>query len=106
MATFTSILRVLSDFGDAAGWLIAAIVLVAFGRRILRENEKAHTAIGENIKESRRALEGKIDENRRALEGKIDENRKQIDGNREQLDQNRREITSRLDRVMEMLANK
>ncbi len=77
MATLTSILRVLSDFGDAAGWLIAAGVLVAYGRRILRENEKAHTTIGENIKENRR-----------------------------QIDENRREITSRLDRVLEILANR
>ena len=64
MATLSSVLRVLSDFGDAAGWLIAALVLFAYGRRIIQENEKAHAAITENVKENRRqvaALDTKID---------------------------------------------
>ena len=57
-------LRVLIDFGDAAGWLIAALVLFAYGRRIIQENEKAHAAITQNVKENRRqiaALDTKID---------------------------------------------
>ena len=46
----------LSDFGDAAGWLIAAFVLFAYGRRILQENKKAHAAITENVKENRERI--------------------------------------------------
>ena len=64
MAILSSVLRVLNDFGDAAGWLIAALVLFAYGRRIIQENEKAHAAITENVKENRRqiaALDAKID---------------------------------------------
>lgn len=53
----TSVLRVLSDFGDAAGWLIAALVLLAYGRRILRENEAAHAALTENVQENRKRLD-------------------------------------------------
>ena len=41
----SSALRVLSDFGDAAGRLIAALVLFAYGRRIIKGNEKAHAAL-------------------------------------------------------------
>ena len=52
-----SVLRVLSDFGDAAGWLIAALVLFGYGRRILGENERAHAAITENVKENRKRLD-------------------------------------------------
>ena len=59
MATLSSVLRVLSDFGDAAGWLIAALVLFAYGRRIIQENEKAHAAITENVKENRRQVAGR-----------------------------------------------
>ena len=47
----------LSDFGDAAGWLIAALVLFAYGRRIIQENEKAHAAITENVKENRERID-------------------------------------------------
>lgn len=53
----SSVLRVLSDFGDAAGWLIATLVLFAYGRRIIEENEKAHAALTESV----RALDTKID---------------------------------------------
>lgn len=45
MGSVASVLRVLIDFGEAAGWLIAAFVVFACGRRILRENEAAHAAI-------------------------------------------------------------
>ena len=54
MAVLSSVLRVLSDFGDAAGWLIAALVLFAYGRRIIQENEKAHAAITESINSAMR----------------------------------------------------
>ena len=82
MAILSNVLRVLSDFGDAAGWLIAAGVLFFYGRRIIaenekahaaldkkidagaRENEKAHAAIMENVRENRRRIE--------ALGGRID----------------------------------
>ena len=57
MAILSSVLRVLSDFGDAAGWLIATLVLFAYGRRIIEENEKAHAALRESV----RALDTKID---------------------------------------------
>ena len=45
----SSVLRVLNDFGDAAGLLIAALVLFAYGRRIIQENEKAHAALDTKI---------------------------------------------------------
>ena len=56
MGFASSVVRILSDFGDAAGWLIAAVVLFAYGRRIVRENEKAHAAITENVHENRRQI--------------------------------------------------
>ena len=71
MGIASTVLRILSDFGDAAGWLIAAVVLFAYGRRIIRENEKAHAAITENVQENRRQiahLDKKID----TVEQKID----------------------------------
>ncbi|MCY4078428.1 MAG: hypothetical protein OXH04_23680 [Acidobacteria bacterium] len=52
-----SVLRVLSDFGDAAGWLIAALVLLAYGRRILKEDEAAHAVIKDNLAENRKRLD-------------------------------------------------
>ena len=64
MARFSAALRALSDFGDAAGWLIAALVLFAYGRRIIQENEKAHARITENVQENRK----RIDENRTRLD--------------------------------------
>ena len=63
MAVLSSVLRVLSDFGDAAGWLIAALVLFAYGRRIIQENEKAHAAVTEKLQ----ALDTKIDTVAQAL---------------------------------------
>ena len=64
MGSVASVLRVLGDFGEAAGWLIAAFVLFACGRRILRENEAAHAAIIEDVQENRK----RIDENRRRID--------------------------------------
>ena len=64
MGSVASVLRVLSDFGEAAGWLIAAFVVFAQGRRILRENEAAHAAIIEDVQENRK----RIDENRRRID--------------------------------------
>ena len=75
MGIASTVLRILSDFGDAAGWLIAAVVLFAYGRRIIRENEKAHAAITENVQENRRkieALDQKIDTVATTLDQKID----------------------------------
>ncbi|MCY4077701.1 MAG: hypothetical protein OXH04_19970 [Acidobacteria bacterium] len=57
MGSVAGVLRVLSDFGDAAGWLIAALVLLAYGRRILKENEAAHAALTENVQENRKQLD-------------------------------------------------
>ena len=45
-----AILRVLSDFGDAAGWLIAALVIWQYGRRILGDNNTAHENLQKDIK--------------------------------------------------------
>ena len=64
MGVASNVLRVLSDFGDAAGWLIAAIVLIAYGRRILQENKEAHAAITTNVQENRK----RVDENRTRLD--------------------------------------
>ena len=75
MGIASTVLRILSDFGDAAGWLIAAVVLFAYGRRIIRENEKAHAAITENVQENRRQitdLDKKIDTVATTLDQKID----------------------------------
>ncbi len=75
MGIASTVLRILSDFGDAAGWLIAAVVLFAYGRRIIRENEKAHAAITENVQENRRQiadLDKKIDTVAAELGAKID----------------------------------
>jgi len=57
MGSVASVLRVLSDFGDAAEWLVAALVLFACGRRILKENEAAHAAITENVQENRKRID-------------------------------------------------
>ena len=72
MAILSSVLRVLSDFGDAAGWLIAALVLFAYGRRIIQENEKAHAALDTKIDTVAQALDTKIDTVAQALGTKID----------------------------------
>ena len=61
MAMLSSVLRVLNDFGDAAGWLIAALVLFAYGRRIIQENEKAHAALDTKIDTVAQTLGTKID---------------------------------------------
>ena len=82
MGAASTVLRILSDFGDAAGWLIAAVVLFAYGRRIIRENEKAHAAITENVQENRRQIAGldkKIDTVAAGLDKKIDAVDKKID---------------------------
>ena len=68
MPTSSSVLRLRSDFGDAAGWLIAAVVLFAYGRRIIQENEKAHATITENVKK----LDTKIDTVATELNTKIE----------------------------------
>ena len=61
MGIASTVLRILSDFGDAAGWLIAAVVLFAYGRRIIRENEKAHAALDQKIDTVATTLGAKID---------------------------------------------
>ena len=67
MGILTGVLRVLSDFGDAAGWLIAALVLFAYGRRIIAENEKAHQEITKNVQD----LDTKIDTVAKDLDARI-----------------------------------
>ena len=61
MAILSSVLRVLNDFGDAAGWPIAALVLFAYGRRIIQENENAHAALDTKIDTVAQTLGTKID---------------------------------------------
>ena len=72
MAMLSSVLRVLNDFGDAAGWLIAALVLFAYGRRIIQENEKAHAALDTKIDTVAQTLGTKIDTVAQTLDAKID----------------------------------
>ena len=75
MGILTGVLRVLSDFGDAAGWLIAALVLFAYGRRIIAENEKAHKELTKNVQENQQritALDAKVDTVAKDLDAKID----------------------------------
>ena len=82
MGAAWTVLRILSDFGDAAGWLIAAVVLFAYGRRIIQENEQAHAAITENVQENRRqieALDKKIDTVAMTFDKKIDTVEAKID---------------------------
>ena len=67
MGILTGVLRVLSDFGDAAGWLIAALVLFAYGRRIIAENEKAHKELTKNVQD----LDAKIDTVAKDLDARI-----------------------------------
>jgi uncharacterized protein YoxC len=55
--------------------LIAALVLFAYGRRIIAENEKAHKEITENVQENQQritALDTKIDTVAKDLDTKID----------------------------------
>lgn len=40
----------MADFGDAAGWLVAAVVVFYFARHVMRENERAHMALSASIK--------------------------------------------------------
>ena len=75
MGGVASVLRVLSEFGAAAGWLIASLVLLAYGRRILRENEAAHAA----IKKENEAAHAAVKENVAALTERVEENRKRLD---------------------------
>ena len=75
MGILTGVLRVLSDFGDAAGWLIAALVLFAYGRRIIAENEKAHKELTKNVQD----LDTKIDTVAKDLDTKIDTVAKGLD---------------------------
>lgn len=67
MTVVTNVLRILSDFGDAAGWLVASLVLFVYGRRLLAENEKAHAAldkkidtVAEDVKENRRRFDAVV----------------------------------------------
>ena len=68
MAILTGVLRALSDFGDAAGWLIAALVLFAYGRRIIAENEKAHEELTKKIDTVAKDLDARIN----TVDAKID----------------------------------
>ena len=75
MTIVSNVLRVLSDFGDAAGWLIAAGVLFFYGRRIIAENEKAHAALDKKIDAGARENE----KAHAAIMENVRENRRRID---------------------------
>ena len=51
-----SFLRILADFGDAAGWLVAAVATVVCARRILTENDRAHTVLADGVKANGQAI--------------------------------------------------
>ena len=46
-----SIMRALADFGDSAGWLVAAIVMFFAAKRIVRHNDEAHAELGKGLAE-------------------------------------------------------
>ena len=71
MGIASTLLRILSDFGDAAGWLIVTVLAFAYGRRIIRENEKAHAAIIEDVQENRRQI-ANLDKKIDTADNKID----------------------------------
>ena len=64
MGSVASVLRVLSDLGAAAGWLLAALVLLAYGRRRLKENQAALVAIKDDVA----ALTERVQEDRKRLD--------------------------------------
>ena len=104
MGTLTGVLRVLSDFGDAAGWLIAALVLFAYGRRIIAENEKAHQEITKNVQENQQritALDTKIDTVAKDLDTKIDTVAKDLDT---KIDTVAKGLDAKIDTVAQTLA--
>ena len=86
MGGVASVLRVLSDFGAAAGWLIASLVVLAYGRRMLKENEAAHAAIRKEnevahaaVRKENETAHAAIKENVAALTERVEENRKRLD---------------------------
>ena len=52
----SAILRALETFGDAAGWLVAAVVFGVFARYIVRENNTAHRTLADGIKANGEAI--------------------------------------------------
>ena len=104
MGMLTGVLRVLSDFGDAAGWLIAALVLFAYGRRIIAENEKAHKELTKNVQD----LDAKIDTVAKDLDAKIDTVAKDLDTKidtvAKDLDARINTVDARIDTVAQTLA--
>ena len=104
MGILTGVLRVLSDFGDAAGWLIAALVLFAYGRRIIAENEKAHQELTKNVQENQQritALDAKVDTVAKDLDAKVDTVAKDLDA---KIDTVAKGLDARIDTVAQTLA--
>ena len=56
-----SILRILTDFGDAAGWLVAAVAVFYFARHVVRENERAHAGLRDGIKANADGIKANAD---------------------------------------------
>ena len=51
-----SFLRILADFGDATGWLVATVVAFACARRILTADDRAHTVLADGVKANGQAI--------------------------------------------------
>ena len=50
------ILRTLAEFGDAAGWLVAAVVIFYYARFIMKTNDRAHADLEKAIKANGSAI--------------------------------------------------
>lgn len=50
------ILRALAEFGDAAGWLVAAVVIFYYARFIMKTNDRAHADLEKAIKANGSAI--------------------------------------------------
>ena len=94
----TAILKILTDFADSAGWLIAAVLFLSYGRRIVRENDKAHAVQSQDVKTLDRkvdALENKVD----ALENKVDSLENKVDSLENKVDALDRKVDAAVARL-------
>ena len=113
MGAVSTVLRILSDFGEAAGWLIAAVVLFVYGRRIVHDNDRAHAAITENVRQVdakidvvETKLEKKIDAVETKLEKKIDALDRKIDAVETKLEKKIDAVETKLERKIDAVETK
>ena len=113
MGAVSTVLRILSDFGEAAGWLIAAVVLFVYGRRIVHDNDRAHAAITENVQQVEKKidvvetkLEKKIDAVETKLEKKIDALDRKIDAVETKLEKKIDTVETKLERKIDTVETK